>query len=82
MLFDTDSTKVEVENAKKALLVEVETERQHHQKLVKDYSRLQQRFENLQSEVHMSSGHRRTPSNLSDISLESEEDQKDEVDIS
>ncbi len=57
-------------------------ERAHHQKLVKDYGRLQQRLENLQSDMDMLSptggggvvggGHRRTPSGISNLSLESE----------
>ena len=53
---------------------EYESERANHQKLIKDYARLQQRFENLTSELQMSPalrGHRRSPSEISTISLES-----------
>ena len=38
---------------KKQLLADVEAERSHHQKMLKDYDRLQQRFENLQGEVEI-----------------------------
>ena len=51
-------------------------ERTHHQKLVKDYGRLQQRMENLQEGLELQDGgnlgHSRNLSNISMISLESE----------
>ena len=50
-MLPTDLVKQEVEEAKKLLAKEFESEREHHQKLVKDYGRLQQRFENLHDEM-------------------------------
>jgi len=32
---------------------EFDVERSHHQKIVSDYTRLQQRFENLQGDIHL-----------------------------
>jgi len=64
----------------KTLNAEFDVERTHHQKMLKDYSRLQQRLENLQNSVnlqlpissvtgvHVS----RSPSNVSNFSTESE----------
>jgi myosin-5 len=55
-------------------MAEFESERSHHQRLVKEHSRLQQRLENLQGEMeYLTSpqGHKRTPSDMSAISLES-----------
>lgn len=36
-----------------ALKQEFDIERSHHQKIVSDYTRLQQRFENLQGDIHL-----------------------------
>lgn len=66
--------KAKVEAAKKQLLSELDSEREHHQKLVKEHARLQQRLENLHGEMeYLTSpqGHKRTPSDISAISLES-----------
>ncbi|KAH9495971.1 Unconventional myosin-Va [Bulinus truncatus] len=64
-----------VEAANKLLIKEFESERGHHQKLVKEHARLQQRLENLQSEMQVltspTKGHHRSPSDISAISLES-----------
>lgn len=59
------------------MMREFDSERAHHQRLVKDYGRLQQRLENLQGEMATLSptaagGHRRSASGISNISLESE----------
>ena len=58
------------------MLAEFESERSHHQKLVKDYGRLVQRFENLQGDMQLLSptqpGHHRSLSGISNISIESE----------
>ena len=51
VLLENIRQQVEVET--KRLLAEVEAERSHHQKMLKDYDRLQQRFENLQDEVEI-----------------------------
>uniref|UniRef100_A0A2C9MA30 Uncharacterized protein n=1 Tax=Biomphalaria glabrata TaxID=6526 RepID=A0A2C9MA30_BIOGL len=40
--------------ANKLLIQEFESERAHHQKLVKEHARLQQRLENLHSEMQVS----------------------------
>ena len=80
--------KAKVEAAKKELQAEVESERSHHQRLVKEHARLQQRLENLHGEMeYLTSpqGHKRTPSDISAISLESytssvsPDDKKDEM---
>ncbi|CAC5367742.1 unnamed protein product [Mytilus coruscus] len=46
-----DMVKAKVEAAKKQLLSELDSEREHHQKLVKEHARLQQRLENLHGEM-------------------------------
>lgn len=43
----------EVEEARQLLLSEFALERTHHQKMVKDYTRLQQRFENLKGDMQV-----------------------------
>ena len=48
-----ENIRQQVEAETKQLLAEVEAERSHHQKMLKDYDRLQQRFENLQDEVEI-----------------------------
>ena len=59
---------------------ELTEEREHHQRLIKEYSRLQQRFENLQGEMQVltsptglvpTARHQRSLSGISNISLES-----------
>ena len=45
--------KTKVEESRALLLHEFESERAHHQKLVKDHTRLQQRYENLQGDVRI-----------------------------
>lgn len=79
LFVNSDLAKSKVDEANRAMISEVELERTHHQKLVKDYARLQQRFENLQGEMHLLSPtglpvhiHKRSASNISNISLESE----------
>lgn len=42
-----------VSEAREALLNEFDEERSHHQKMMSDYTRLQQRFENLQGDVQL-----------------------------
>ncbi|CAH1789346.1 unnamed protein product, partial [Owenia fusiformis] len=66
--------KEKMEALQKTTAHETEEDRAHHQRLVKENARLQQRFENLQSEMNMMlhRGHKRTPSDLSTISYESE----------
>ena len=49
----TDSVKVQVETARNLLIQEFESERSHHQRLVKEHARLQQRLENLQAEMQV-----------------------------
>ncbi|XP_056002833.1 unconventional myosin-Va-like isoform X5 [Ostrea edulis] len=69
-----DVMKKKLEEANKLLQAEFESERSHHQRLVKEHARLQQRLENLQSEFQVLTspqGHKRTPSDISAISLES-----------
>ncbi len=41
------------EAEKNQLLAEIESERSHHQRILKDHNRLQQRYENLQEEVEI-----------------------------
>ena len=48
-----ENIKEKIEEVKRAMLAEFELERTHHQKLVKDYARLQQRFENLQGDMQV-----------------------------
>jgi len=69
----------EVEQVTKTLNAEFDVERMHHQKMLKDHSRLQQRLENLQNSVNLqlpisSIGTHvsRSPSNVSNLSTESE----------
>ncbi|CAG5121150.1 unnamed protein product, partial [Candidula unifasciata] len=73
-----DSVKEKIESTKKLLMQEFESERAHHQKLVKEHARLQQRLENLQMELQVLTspmkGHHRSPSDVSAISLESYND--------
>lgn len=64
-----------LENEKRMLLEEFSAERAAYQKLMKENSRLEQRFENLQNEmirVRGSRGHTRTPSNVSLTSVQSD----------
>jgi len=63
----------------KTLNAEFDVERTHHQKMLKDHARLQQRLENLQNSVNLQlpissvSNHvSRSPSNVSNFSTESE----------
>ena len=69
-----DLIKQKVDESNAALKREFDLERSHHQKFVKDYARLQQRLDNIQSDLHLNTPnlHRRSPSNISNISLESE----------
>jgi len=69
----------EVEQVTKTLRAEFDVERLHHQKMLKDHARLQQRLENLQNSVNLqlpissvSSHVSRSPSNVSNLSSESE----------
>jgi predicted nuclease with TOPRIM domain len=45
--------RVQFDIEKSQFLAEIEAERSHHQRILKDYNRLQQRFENLQDEVEI-----------------------------
>jgi len=56
---------------------EFESERIHHQKMLRDYARLQQRLENIQSDMRINQPNgsnflSRSPSNVSNVSVESE----------
>ncbi|XP_069102080.1 LOW QUALITY PROTEIN: unconventional myosin-Va-like [Argopecten irradians] len=69
-----DANKEQMDTQNKIMAAELESERAHHQRLVKDHARLQQRLENLQGEMKVlksPQGHNRTPSDISAISLES-----------
>lgn len=74
--FSTELLKSKIDETTKALRAEFESERVHHQKLVKDYGRLQQRFENLHSSVqlHLPGGSSlsRSASNVSQLSIDSD----------
>ncbi|KAK3095804.1 hypothetical protein FSP39_019412 [Pinctada imbricata] len=70
----TDAIKSKIEDEKRLIIAEFESERSHHQRLVKEHARLQQRLENLQGEMQVLTspqGHMRTPSDISIMSLES-----------
>lgn len=70
----SDEMKKKLEETNALLAAEFDSERSHHQRLVKEHARLQQRLENLQSEMAVMNspgGHKRTPSDISAISLES-----------
>ncbi|XP_041356072.1 unconventional myosin-Vb-like [Gigantopelta aegis] len=75
LLFDYPAIlKEKLEAANKVILKEFDLERSHHQKLVKEHARLQQRLENLQGEMQVltsPNGHKRAPSDISEISIES-----------
>ena len=45
--------RVKVAEAREALIQEFDDERSHHQKMMSDYTRLQQRFENLQGDMQL-----------------------------
>jgi hypothetical protein len=45
--------KQKINEAHHALQQEFDNERLHHQKMVSDYTRLQQRFENLQGDIQL-----------------------------
>ena len=66
----------EVKEATRTLHAEFDVERTHHQKMLKDHARLQQRLENLQNSIslqHYTVTHlSRSPSNVSNLSSESE----------
>jgi len=68
----------EVEQVTKTLHAEFDVERSHHQKMLKDHARLQQRLENLQNSVNLQlpisavSNVSRSPSNVSNFSSGSE----------
>ena len=55
MFLIAENIKERIEEVKRSMLAEFESERTHHQKLVKDYARLQQRFENLQGDMQVGS---------------------------
>lgn len=75
VFFYTGTLKEKIEAANKLLIAEFESERAHHQKLVREKERLQQRLENLHGEMQVltspQNAHKRTPSDISAISLES-----------
>jgi len=69
--------RTEVEEATRTLHAEFDLERSHHQKMLKDHARLQQRLENLQNSINLhipisSVNLSRSPSNVSQLSSESE----------
>ncbi|KAK3748926.1 hypothetical protein RRG08_019460, partial [Elysia crispata] len=73
---ETDEyVKEKLEAANTLMVHEFESERAHHQKLVKEHARLQQRLENLQGEMQVltspTKGHHRAASDISTISLDS-----------
>lgn len=45
--------RAKVAEAHEALIQEFDDERSHHQKMMSDYTRLQQRFENLQGDMQL-----------------------------
>jgi len=45
--------RAKVSEAREALIQEFDDERSHHQKMMSDYTRLQQRFENLQGDMQL-----------------------------
>ena len=45
--------KAKVNETRQTLQQEFDIERSHHQKIVSDYTRLQQRFENLQGDIQL-----------------------------
>ena len=49
----SDELRAQFDIEKSQLLAEIEAERSHHQRILKDYNRLQQRYENLQDEVEI-----------------------------
>jgi len=49
----TELMKEKVAEARETLLREFDDERSHHQKMMSDYTRLQQRFENLQGDMQL-----------------------------
>lgn len=70
-----------MEEATRTLHAEFDVERAHHQKMLKDHERLQQRLENLQNSINLQlpissaavGNHlSRSPSNVSNFSSESE----------
>ncbi|XP_067139175.1 unconventional myosin-Va-like isoform X3 [Centruroides vittatus] len=70
-----ETNAIKLENEKRLLLEEFKSERTAYQKLLKEHARLEQRFENLQSEISRmkaTSGHHRTPSNISLGSIKSD----------
>ena len=80
-----------MEQATKTLHAEFDVERTHHQKMLKDHARLQQRLENLQNSVNLQlpissvSNHvSRSPSNVSNLSSgsESTSDKTEQVTVS
>ena len=52
-IWSLDEMQAQFDIEKNQLLAEIEAERSHHQRILKDYNRLQQRYENLQDEVEI-----------------------------
>ncbi|XP_029371529.1 unconventional myosin-Vb isoform X2 [Echeneis naucrates] len=65
---------VSVSQRESSLQKELDSERQLHQNLVKEFSRLEQRYDNLKEELSLTKfhpGHRRNPSNQSSLESDS-----------
>lgn len=68
-----------VEEARQLLLSEFNLERSHHQKMVKDYTRLQQRFENLKGDMQVLGSPLGGPPALADSSESGVKPETDQV---
>jgi len=77
-VYCTELVRSEVEQVTLTLRAEFDVERSHHQKMLKEHARLQQRLENLQNSVNLqlpisaASHHTHSLSNVSNLSSESE----------
>jgi len=52
-LMSAELIREKVAEAREALIREFDDERSHHQKMLSDYTRLQQRFDNLQADMQL-----------------------------
>ncbi|XP_061590558.1 unconventional myosin-Vb isoform X3 [Cololabis saira] len=69
-----DSRSSEEETSRASLQLELDAERERYQNLLKEFGRLEQRFDNLKEEVSLNKfhpGHRRTTSNQSSLESDS-----------
>lgn len=71
-VFVTAEMNSRLDQERRSVLQEMSVEREHHQRLVKEHGRLQQRMENLLEERNSKGqGHTRHSSDVSSISLDS-----------